>query len=792
MGGRCSRHVTYRHPVPFVSQMYLLHYGCIGLTDDMYNIEQQLTAGPGLVIPFYGKSMDEMITLSQVCIKALASNKLKEFIEQTSASRPTKFKATAAEKRLSAQTGANVQSSQQDQSATEDSNSNANTDKGPDFAPYDERADFEKRLKDLLRRLDKLDWLQMLMDDYDQRIEEKQRMENSDLPPSVRAVEEKTSNVSSTKITTPQLPPLPAPKPSAQGGSDEELIVFGPAYMLLSNDADSKYIEAYMFFPSITSDIRTSPNYDFLGRSHQWLNRLITDDIYIAKGAGCEQSCYGTPKYLTQKKRGRCDKDETMYACGCRTDNPKRPACYHDPPKRKGDFPRMQYKKKKGTAPILYQYVIYKINQFHPTIKNAFHKDSPTELMTNIISSDWNVFPGCKYSMMSRNGRFHSRFETIMAPIPGTQRGRTMMYQPTAQFGVFYNVSENIKELCKKRKVPQKSKPVMIIRAPGYPVRVTIERNMLNLYTSEKQQVIATGETLKWSIQIASDDAKPPFSMVLLDSGKFDVFDRENKSVITPKFANYVEAAISSNNTQQSNLPEFVPTTNIEGEQEYDPEKEYQRRLENLRDWLRARNLLVEVVSQVYDLNSVQVIQATGGEVGEFTPFDPNVDYAKRFNKLLQLVKEANIPFLPIDEKDPTVVAISRQNNYDYSINSGNITMESKRPAGGISAPDYSSQTKGQADIVIKEDDYPDENDYPDVETPRMEIPSDQSFELQQKMEKREMQMKMNERMDWFKNSSTAANKESAAIAEILFDSTADYERRLGDLKRLIGAISSN
>lgn len=778
MGARCSRRVTYRYPVTTAGNNYMFYHGCIGLTGDMYNIEQQLASGPGLVVPFYGKTMNELMALSQVCIKSLAANKLKEFIEETVKLRPPNFRVSAAERRLGEQTGVNVPDPKQETPPTAGTEE---TDKEPDFLPYDERADLEKRLKDLLRKLNAMEWLPMLMADYDQRISDAKRMEESDLPPSVRAVEEKKAKLSETKFATPQLPPLPSQKSNASG--NEEFVLLGPAYMLMSNDVDYGVMEAYMFFPSITSDIRTSPNYDFLGRSHRWLNRLINDDMYVAKGAGCEQSCYGTPKYITTKRRGRCDKEETMYACGCRTDNPKRPACYHDPPRRSRDFNKLQYKKGKGGAPIMYQYVVYRINPFHSSIKGSFDKDSPTEILTNIVSSLWDVFPGRKYSIISRNKQFHARFETVMTPIPGTQQGRgknaTMMYSPFSQFALFYNN-------------PRKYVPKLVIRARGYPVRVTIENNMLNIYTSDKKQVVATNESLQWSIQIAKDDAKPPLALVLLDDGRFDVFDRENKSVLTPQFSKYVEAA-NDLYKKESDLPDFV-TTGENGE--YDPEAEYLWRIENLRQWLRARSLLIEVVSQVYDIESTRVLQATGGEVGEFIPFDPNVDYAMRYNKLIELLNASGVPFLSIPSSSS---AVSPEAQQKIGMSYADIEGKYKDSTAGLKNPvegtdsmakgvhDRSGNVSGNFKGMLETDT--EINDDTDISVkPNDNVTKDHQAKIPT-VDSQKMSDDMQNKMSWLKPAATDTKNDKLEIA---YDASADYKQRLEYLKAFIASLPSS
>jgi hypothetical protein len=449
-------------------------------------------------------------------------------------------------------------------------------------------------------------------------------------------------------LSTPQLPPLPPPPSADQKNASKNVpfYLMGPAYIIMSNDKDTnKFIEAYIYFPSMTKDAQPAPNYDFLAKSHQWLNRFLYDNIYTITGSpGCEQACFGTPNAVTSSRKG-CNTHQTIYACGCRTDSDKQASCYDRKSQARKEIKKINLDGSPGSTikgpPIYYQYTTYRINIGHRMIRNYFHKDSPRSLVLNVVPSNWNIFPGCKYSFLSRNRQFFTRFETTFLPIPGTRRGRgkraTMEYEPATRFGLHYTRKDDIPELCKKKRVPQFSRPLFIVQLPGYPKRAAVEGLMLNLYTSDDKALFGP-EELAWSIQIATDDAQEPIAMVLLDNGRFDVYDKNNKSVLNPNFAKYVETG-KSTFIQGAGLATMYTGAKPE-DGEYDPVADYARRLEMLRNWLRVRNLLIELETKYMGTLPPAGKRAVTYEIGEFQQFDPNVDYTERYKKLLaQLAK---------------------------------------------------------------------------------------------------------------------------------------------------------
>ena len=634
MGARCSKRRTYNFPITNIQDL-IFYEGCIGLTAEMYDDDDQINAGPGLVVPFQGRTLNEILRLSTLCIAAASKRELKAFM-QLANNRYTREARMANKAAAATAAGSKAPGGGTAQTAA----ATGRRAKGSKFESYDARADFVRRLRELLEILNMKHWEKVFVADYDVAVARKMAADG-DLPPALRKLDSTMSNpdvLDDVDLSKPQLPALSAPKVTGGAGDAKPLpyYLLGPAYLIISNDSDTKsYIEAYMFFPSMTKDMQPAPNYDFMAKSHQWLHRLLNDDMYKANGAGCEQPCLGTPKAVSTKSV-KCDKHVTIMACGCRTDSDKDKSCFD----KRRDY-RRQIKKPDGSGtirsqPIMYQYTVYRMNLSNPSISKMFKADSSSSLQLNIIPSDWDVYPGCKYTFLSRNRQFFTRLETAMVPIPGTRRGRgrraTQEYEAVTRFGLYFTRRDDVQALCKKKQKPKYSSPIFSIQASGYPKRAVIEGTSLNIYTAEEKKLFGT-EDLAWSMKIAKDGAEEPISIVLLDNGKFDVVDKNNASVISAEFSAYVESGQKTYRSKIRDLPSdsMAPA---DGNEKFDPAAEYARRLRALKHWLRIRNLLREV-DEKYGEAAPQVRPVIQQESGEFIEFDPNQDYEARYQQLV-------------------------------------------------------------------------------------------------------------------------------------------------------------
>jgi hypothetical protein len=633
--------MTYTFPTPEYKQM-LYYEGCIGFTREMYEDDEQIESGPGLVIPLTAMSMRELEKLLVIYITAVSQNKIEQ-VKQVAKAQRNAAKSFSLQQLNPGQTGGGTTT----WGTSELTGAKRNGTQSP-FEKYDERAEYQRRLRELLVALNLMHWEKTFLADYDAKVEEakieKQQANKDPIANMTQKIDQLDDAVdidmSDVDLSTPQLPSLSAGQTSktsktSQGtAAKSPYYLLGPAYVILSNDSDTKsYIEAYIFFPSMTSEMKPSPNYDFLGKSHQWLNRLFRDDMYAAKGTGCEQPCLGTPTVLTTKQV-KCDKHNTIYACGCRTDNETAQSCFDARKDYRREIKLPEGKPPIKSQPIMYQFSVYRINIRHSLFSSLFKADSPLSLVLNVIPSDWSIFPGCKYMFLSRNRQFYTRLDTVMLAIPGTRRGRgrraTQEYEPVARFAIYKVRREDVLKLCQQKKEPQFSIPIFTVQASGYAKHVAIEGNMLNLYTSEEQDIFSE-DTLAWNIQIASDDAVLPVAIIVLDNGKLDVVDQNNKSVISPVFAKYVESGQSVYSSTQPDKYSGASRSD-----EYDPISDYQKRLEMLRVWLRNRNLLREIdqrFSSYIEKNGTRPLITQ--ELQTFESYDPTVDYEQRINTLI-------------------------------------------------------------------------------------------------------------------------------------------------------------
>lgn len=676
MGGRSSK-PRKKTPVTSYDDGFLLYEGCMALSRADYD-EQQLTAAPFLTVPLLGKSIEEIVIWSKLCIMSLGQNKFAEF-QAALAAKLKEYQNDGIEigAQFRGMPGLGLDAKGANGNLTwkmEDSI------KKSVEAEYDPQKEFATRLRDLLRILNLLKFERMYikMFPYIPPTSTEQSNQGIDIPLGLQGQRITTWDTDgigkSSKLDVPQLPGLPS---SSEGdGKRPEYKFLGPAYLFMANNMEgkNKYIEAYMYFPSMTKDALPAPNYDYMGKSHRWLHRLINDTAYSTTGGRCEHTCFQEPppppppstqpptKQKHKKKVPPPPEPTTFVACGCRsTTNDK--AC--------GKLQTRDLKNKKGKVvsripSFVNSYIVYKINLDHPHNQEYFARDSPKELVLNIIPSEWDVYPGCKYSIISRNGRFYTRIESLEVPIEGTfQRGKkrfgrkrrpgTQMFMPAGKFGLYVNKGENLTLLCKSKKKPIIARPIINVQKNGFPRRLTLESGTLNLYFSADLEENDT-EVAIWSMEVAEPESSEPLAVVLLDNGRMDVFDRSNKSVMSAKFKQYQEEQwrrYESSNPNDPNIPHdpnAVGNVDVDDleyralQGKYDPVVEYARRLMHLKNWLRSRKLLFETVSRYIDLSTMTARRLMKGDESKFLTYDPSEDYRARYGELTKFLRENGYP----------------------------------------------------------------------------------------------------------------------------------------------------
>jgi len=544
------------------------------------------------------------------CIKALGENKYAEFEKENQSSLQLNMRI---KKGLASGKGKSQSTSQQ---------------AGEGETNFDFENNYRERIVELLNILNMTEAEAFYTSQY--------KYEPPPMPETKMDDDVSAQLAGSQMYPSPQLPALPS-KSTATGigkGEREEYKFLGPVYLLVANVPHDRYqsIMGYLYFPSMTKDARPAPNYDHLGKAHRWLHRFIKHDLYNMEGTHeCKNVCNGIRNETRTKYKGV----DYYISCGCSTpSDSSQPRCRQE----------INRRRKNPGPPVTNYFTAYRINMQHISYRSYFASDSPEQLLLNIIPSSWDIFPGCKYIVMSRNDRFYMKFETVFVAIPGTVRGRgrgrTELFWPYGVFTVYHNEAEDLVELCNARKQPTKSTVLMYVGKRGTPKRMVLERNLLKMYCALDPE--GKQETEVWSLQAGLENADMPLAFVLLDDGKVQVFDRNNKPVVSQELTNLIEegtkgvVALGDDITLESG--------------EYDPEKEYQRRLEHLKDWLRLRKLLIEDVATVINLNSATIRSIVGEEeTGRALPYDEKKNYKQRMYDLVAFLKSNGYPDAKLD-----------------------------------------------------------------------------------------------------------------------------------------------
>jgi hypothetical protein len=628
MGGRSSK------PQPKVCQAYfgnmLFKEGCMGITDDAYIDEEMLLSAPCLVIPLRAISFVHLMVVVRRCIEAIGNNDFAKFAKENASTIRMVEQFEKSQQKASSQSSS-TSTTNQDTNTTLLKIANESGD-----TPFDPVENYRKRLFDLLEILN----LMHLASIYEKEYQYVPPKLDPDMDPLFVPPKLKGSLVN----PVPQLPALAPPKklPSFDKKKAEDFKFLGPIYLFVANHNKPKVctIEAYLYFPTMTKDIRPAPNYDFIGKSHRWMHRVVNDEYYdMSTQGGCKNICMGAPQQK-QKLKG----EDYFIACGCVSEDTQKKC------------PETNYKRKKPGPPIKNYFVIYRVNMSHVMFKRFFSPDSPDTLLLNILPSNWDLFPGCKYTLRSRNEMVFTRLESYDIPVPGTTSGRTQLVVPGGRFGVFINGGEDLNDLCKKRKKPAKATLAMSIDHVGKPRRMVFEGGYLTIYASEDPK--SSKEDVAWTVQAAQENAAAPLALVLLDDGRIDVFDRDNKSVVDTKFVSFIQD--KTGNLAKTLPPELQP---LEDESdEYDPEKDFQARLENLKEYLRARKLLIEEVAQVIALNSQTAVQEIG-PIGELLEYDDSIDYKQRLTQLVEFLRNNGHPYVEIPADEPAEIQHSVPNS---------------------------------------------------------------------------------------------------------------------------------
>lgn len=457
------------------------------------------------------------------------------------------------------------------------------------------------------------------------------------------------------------LPPMDTDPPEPANPEDLNASmkrIHGPVYLFVAFDPEQRFIEGYLYFPSMTKDRRKWHSYHFLGISHNWMYRLLFNPNYniLLPNTNCamryrdpqhtpalefvrvakenelrrlkelvknlENPSYTPPRPMggrggyqpisrktrqeqlqeAKMKIPQLEKDiAKMYdivksmgmMLGCRTE-----MSYNCVQSKKAHKMMRIYRRRKpiDKYPAAY-FRVYQLNLDDPRLASYVEDNTMKTVRRDILPSGVDMFPGCGYMLVSPNSKY-------------------FMLLSNYWLTIFWNYgNENLHVICRFNGIPMMSMPIKTIRFSGQLfTHLIIEDDVLNVYSEIFEQ-----EYNVYSKQIAPENTRAPYALMLQDNGTLILYDSTNK-------------VVSSNDGLTTSLM-HDPNNLNQNIDDYDPAADYRQRIINLIAYLRMYNLYKEILENKDTLpKDVAMYVLQEG----IPPYNAEIDYRDRLQRLVQ------------------------------------------------------------------------------------------------------------------------------------------------------------
>jgi hypothetical protein len=179
-----------------------------------------------------------------------------------------------------------------------------------------------------------------------------------------------------------------------------------------------------------------------------------------------------------------------------------------------------------------------------------------------------------------------------------------------------------------------------------FDVRAIIENSIFNVYSKSKQ---GGDEDVVCSLRIAPDNAAGPLAMVLDDSGKLSVYDRNNVEIVLIDADGNLNTGVASTDTGTTspwlgNLGADL-TLGLGGDEGiswagFDTTAEFWRSLHNLKVYF---NLVNDIVNNQIGYITSSNFDPPTELLSNLTEYDAGVDYVARYNACLDYLKNQGL-----------------------------------------------------------------------------------------------------------------------------------------------------
>lgn len=387
----------------------------------------------------------------------------------------------------------------------------------------------------------------------------------------------------------------------------------GPIYIFMQNWGND--IVARVVFPSMTKEGAPFLNYDNLAKSHRWIERLINSSLYT-NGAACDAPCNNSiithSDYKYNWRKARCMRKKFYMPCG-----------------------NAQRSKKVDGNTKLWNSAVYEVNVAYPAIASILNKARIKQPVYSILPSDWDMYAGARYILMSENRKWFMMLAGDTLGVYENKKNQDLVAFSRGQvnnFGGVYKYG---------------------IKFKGTGIRVSLETSVLTVYGKPATGPSTDDNEILWSMELAKEGVQP-MALYLGDDGKLMLFDGDNRNVLdAPAF----DAVLD--HTEKT--VEFGA---------YSQEDEYQKRLLQLLDWLRARGLMKEYLPATVVQYVVQELEFN--DLAPDAPFDEKTDYRGRLLALFEILHRT-FPNLVLPSDEEVKTFFETRATYEAEENATNV-----------------------------------------------------------------------------------------------------------------------
>jgi len=494
--------------------------------------------------------------------------------------------------------------------------------------------------------------------------------------------------------------------------------VYGPIYLLTAFNIKTKIIESYLYFPTMSKDMKPCTNYNTIGINHNWLYRLIYNYQYryipysncqIRTGKRPTQSNISNLINLAKDNKLKQPSEmavmrktpggtsssispvfsqldcQNAYGYGLKqgcisTDN----SCQQSDGVHRG-MGIYRDGLNSNAYPSFY-FTSYTLNLNDSRIKDYINSNSFKNIQRNILTDITELYTGCQYMLISPNGKYYLALGSM-------------------SLITFYNIDNvDLNEYCFKKKSPKRKVPVNgKIFKDCTITRAFMEDGFLKIYGTSDYDDTET-EQLLFAI-LLTKDLSYPICLILTNSGELLVMNNSNKILNKINISQDFKS-VSSNKESDS----IQSKDKISYIKQYNSTDDYRQRLLNLIMFLKERDLYRD---DPFYSNITQ--EST---IPHFIPEANNIHTQvithdiPRFNSALNYLNR-------FDELSAYLQAAAAGNDYKQKIIENDISKY--RPGGYNNTNTQSQKKKDLADIIANSDssfaNTPDNNPLVD-ETP--------------------------------------------------------------------------